>query len=568
MEECMMNTWIKRLCRLSILLLICLLPGFFSGASAESFMLYVGPSAEMTENSDKAIPLDSVRLYKRDGKWYLFLPAGWDSNELSVYFTGTDSVTVAGEQMEYGAVTDVFKHGAKVKVKPQRGGEMLVNVMQSQNLPAIFIRTESGNVDAISGDKTIREPGSMFMLMADGKVEYNGKLEYIKARGNSTFFYAKKPWQIKLEDGTALCGMDKEKKWILLANFLDKSLIRNSIYLDMARATGVYAYVPEYHPVDLYINNAYWGSYLLTEKNEVDGDRLDITDLEKATENMNDTPLEELPTFGQKLYSLNGAKGTQVPNEPEDVTGGYLLQANSRVYFANDPSGFVTSRGQAFTIHSPEHASQAQVQYTQKLIQSVENALFAADGIDPDSGRHYTEMLDFTTFVYRYVQAEVTADFDGQRPFFYKDRDRIDPVLYCAPVWDGDNIFGAAATHSSARRFYICNDQSQKYYWFVQAMKRPEFKEEAIRVYQDVFSPMMRVLLGQETNPEGILRSIDEYADEIAASAEMDNIRWPIAMLRHDSFNPSTGSTPAKNVEYVKKYVQRRLEFLNSQWGE
>lgn len=563
-----MITYSRRLSKVFCLLMICLLMCIPERASAESFVLYVGPAQEIAQNTGEGY-INVVQLYKRDSKWYLLLPSAWDCDELRVHFTGAQSITIDGKAgLENGAMTDAFQPGAKVKVKPKNGGEITVNVMKSENLPAIFIQTESGSIDAIRDDKTAREPGYMYMLSADGKVEYDGKLEYIKARGNSTFFFSKKPWQIKLEDGAPLCGMEKDKKWILLANYVDKSLIRNSICLDMARTTGVYAYVPEYQAVDLYINNAYWGSYLLTEKNEVDNDRLDITNLEEATEDMNDTPLEELETFGQRLYSINGAKGTRVPNEPEDVTGGYLLLADTRVYFANDPSGFVTSRGQAVTIQSPKYASEKQVQYAQQLMQSVEDALFAEDGIDPATGKHYTELLDFTTFVHRYVQAEVTCDFDGQRPFFYKDSDKIDEMVYCGPVWDADNTFGAAVAQANARRFYICNDVSQKYYWFVQAMKRPEFKAAAIQAYRETYAPMLRVLLGEEKDPNGILRSIDEYGAEVAASAEMDNIRWPIAKLRQDNFNPNTGATPKDNIKYLQGYVERRRLFLNSQWGE
>ena len=544
-------------------LLLCITTGAF----AESFMLYVGAAQDVSAESDAAIPVDAVRLYKKDQKWYLFLPAGWNPDELRVYFTGTESVRIANEAtVEQGGLTDAFQPGAKVKVKPKGRSEITVHVMQSENLPSIFIRTVTGTIDAIRDDKTAREPGYMFMRQADGTVEYDGKLEYIKTRGNATFYFNKKPWQIKLEDGAPLCGMDKDKKWILLANYVDKSLVRNSICLDMARASGVYPYVPEYQAVDLYINNVYWGSYLLTEKNEVDNDRLDITNLEKATEELNKVPLEELESFGQRLYSINGAKGKKIPNEPEDVTGGYLVLADTRVYFAHDPSGFVTSRGQAVTIQSPKYASEKQVNYVQMLMQSIEDSLFAKDGIDPVTGKHYTEMLDFTSFVHRYVQAEVTGEHDGQRPYFYKDSDMVDSMMYCGPVWDLDNTFGAFKSHASAKRFYICNDNSQKYYWFVQAMKRPEFKEAAIRVYHETYEPMLRVLLGQEKDPKGILRSIEEYGAEVAASAEMDNIRWPISVMRQGNFNPNTGTTPAKNIQYLQKYVANRMEFLNKQW--
>lgn len=561
-----MNTGLRRIvCLLIMCLLLCLPTGVF----AESFMLYVGAAQDVSKENIEGIPVDTVRIYKKDQKWYLFLPAGWNTDELRVYFTGTKKAKIADDEyVEHGGLTDAFQPGTKVKVKPQGSGEITIHVMQSKNLPSIFIRTVSGTVDAIRDDKTAREAGYMFMRQANGTVEYDGKLQYIKSRGNATFYFNKKPWQIKLEDGAPLCGMDKDKKWILLANYVDKSLVRNSICLDMARASGVYAYVPEHQAVDLYINNVYWGSYLLTEKNEVDSDRLDITNLEKATEELNSIPLEELESFGQRLYSIRGSKGKKIPDEPDDVTGGYLVLADTRVYFAHDPSGFVTSRGQAVTIQSPKYASEKQVKYVQTLMQSIEDALFATDGIDPATGKHYTDMLDFTTFVHRYVQAEVTGEHDGQRPYFYKDSDTVDGMMYCAPVWDLDNTFGAFKNHASARRFYICNDNSQKYYWFVQAMKRPEFKEAAIKVYHETYEPMLRVLLGQEKDPRGILRSIEEYGAEVAASAEMDNIRWPISIMRQENFNPNTGTTPAKNIEYLLGYVERRMEFLNKQWGK
>lgn len=550
---------------LSVICLLLMIPKMVWAAT---FSLYVGPSENVTERTDGRWPADAVKVYQRDQKWYLLLPASWDCSTLHVYYDGTKPLTVDGTEVPNGEATEAFQPGKRVKVKLHGGGEYLINVMQSANIPAMFITTESGNIDAIRDDKTAKEPGYLLVQDADGTVEYDGQMDYIKTRGNATFFFSKKPFQIKLDKGASLCGMKPNKKWILLANYMDKSLVRNSVCLDMARAAGVYAYVPEYQPVDLYINHTYWGNYLLTEKNEVDDNRLNIYNLEKTTEKMNETPLEEMETFGERLYTLGGTKGYRVPNEPDDFTGGYLLLANSRVYFANEPSGFVTERGQAFTLESPKHASEKQVKYTQQLMQSIENALFAEDGTDPATGKHYTEMLDFSTFLHRYLQAEITCEYDGQKPYFYKDNDAIDPKVYCGPLWDLDNTFGANVNQTNARRFYIQNDESQKYYWFVQAMKRPEFRAAAIQTYWDTYEPLLRVLLGQSKDPNGILHSVEEYGAAIAASAEMDNIRWPIAQLRQDNFNPKTGATPVQNIQYLAEYIERRLEFLNKEWAQ
>ena len=100
---------------LVFLLLLCFLLCLHGTVSAEAFMLYVGSAQETTsELSQAGVPLDSVKLYKRDGKWYLFLPAAWNCDELSVYFTGTETISIAGESgIENG-------HSDKAKSKSNR----------------------------------------------------------------------------------------------------------------------------------------------------------------------------------------------------------------------------------------------------------------------------------------------------------------------------------------------------------------------------------------------------------------------------------------------------------------
>lgn len=548
---------------LLVLGLLLLLP---CAAHGEAPTLYISGGEIHGEKTVAQMPVDTITPYVSEGIRYVFLPAAWDAGALRIHLIGTEQVTLDGEVYTDGqeiSLTVNQKHAVKLK----GGASFTIKVMQSANIPAVFLSTESGNIDALKLDKTNKETGLACIVNADGSVEYAGALTHIRTRGNSSLKFAKKSFQIKLETPAGLFGMNADRKWTLLANYLDKSLLRNTLAYAIARHSGAYTFVPGTQAVDLYLNHRYYGSFLLTEKCEIDPDRLDIYDLEKETERLNPKPVEEYPTFGNRLYARNTQKGAMLEVDPEDITGGYLVLTNPRSFYSKEVSGFVTSRGQAFNVDQPKYASEKQVAYLNKLFQSAENALFAEDGIDPDTGRHWTEIIDKNTFVHRYLQAEVTADYDGERPYFYKDRDSVDTKLYCAPVWDQDNTFGAYAPYGNARKLYVQKDGKYPYFWFPQALKFPDFQEDVVRLYRDVYAPALEMLLGLREDPEGVVKSLDEYAAEVRASTEMDHVRWPVGNNRSNNrFNINTGATPEKNVEFIRGWLQRRLEFLNSQW--
>lgn len=537
----------------------------YTGALAEPFTLYFC-NDNCACSSVEDLPTDAVSVYNRNGNRYLFLPAGWDPDHLRVFFTGASEITLGNQTLRSGDPAAVIP-GEKLTVRPGSKVGYTVQVMQSAFIPTIFVTTVSGNIDIIKRDKTTKESGFCVFTDARGNNEYSGSLTYVRTRGNASLVYPKQSFQIKLEKSAGLSGMTPDRKWILLANYLDKSLIRNTIAFSVARYAGVYSFVPGVQPVDMYLNHQYYGSFLLTEKCEIDANRLDIPDLEKISEKLNDEPLENYPTFGKRLFAVSARKGYQIPNNPEDITGGYLILANSRAYYAAEASGFGTQRGQAFTFDQPKYASEEQAAYVQDVFQNIEDALFSETGTHPVTGKHWSELLDIDTFAHRYLQAEVLADFDGQKPYFYKSTDADNPLVYCAPVWDQDNILGANESFGQPSRFYICNASAPANMWFPQAMKIPEFKQYVIQLYQEVYAPALKILLGMETDPKGILLSLDQYAEEIEASAKMDNVRWPIEANRPMNFNIKTGSNQASNIEYLRLYIDRRLVFLDKQWG-
>ena len=89
----------------------------------------------------------------------------------------------------------------------------------------------------------------------------------IRGRGNSTWTFPKKPYQIKLDDKEEVLGMPRDKKWILLANYSDKTMLRNELAFNLSRFSNI-GWTPESRFVEVYINDEYLGVYQVTQKVE------------------------------------------------------------------------------------------------------------------------------------------------------------------------------------------------------------------------------------------------------------------------------------------------------------
>lgn len=136
----------------------------------------------------------------------------------------------------------------------------------------------------------------------------------------------------------------REKGWCLLANYADRSLLRNRIVYNLAEETGI-PFTMDSRNIDLYINGDYMGSYLITEKIEIGKTRVNITDLEDATSKANDNAdLETYEQKGTNDYKAGTQKWVDIPNDPEDITGGYLLELELGERYKDETSGFVINR--------------------------------------------------------------------------------------------------------------------------------------------------------------------------------------------------------------------------------
>ncbi len=506
-----------------------------------------------------------------DGKYYMFMPSGSDLSELKVWISSSAPVICGEKELKNGETTDAFSGGGEFALSCG-GKNYSVVFLASSELPSVFINVPDGGLDRIHADKEHKEKGcSMLAVNEKGKTDYDGKLDSMKGRGNSTWGMVKKPYNIKLESKSKLFGMEKAKAWCLIANYEDKSLVRNQVTYGLGEAIGMKE-TPDCKNTDLYINGEYKGVYLITEKVEIKKNRVDIYDLEEATEEANEG--KELSEFAQKGFGgkfsgfiENRQRWFEIPNDPSDITGGYLLELEVADRYPNEASGFVTKHGQAVVAKSPEYASMAQIKYISSYWQEMEDALYSEDGKNK-SGKHFSEYIDTESFAKQYIIQEWSSNWDAglTSNYFYKD---IGGKLVAGPIWDFDNALMNTAgrdgtdltdptnLHAAKRSLWYNSLMGSKSFKatpniYALGMRHREFVAEVEKQMKEKVVPAVSELLDSK---------YDKYIEKVENSAVMNAIRW--------NYYNTTNEVEILNnytaeISAIKNFVSERTSFLSS----
>mgnify|MGYP000702579231 CR=1 FL=1 len=141
-------------------------------------------------------------------------------------------------------------------------------------------------------------------LTVDGKgiyENYTGKTE-VKGRGNSTWGYPKKPYRLKLDKKSEICGLGKAKNYVLLANHIDPTLMLNSVAFKVGQLLNI-PFTNHAIPVDVVLNGKYKGSYLLTEQIEIKENRVDLDENNSVMWEL-DSYFDEDPKFKSEAFNL------------------------------------------------------------------------------------------------------------------------------------------------------------------------------------------------------------------------------------------------------------------------
>lgn len=392
-------------------------------------------------------------------------------------------------------------------------------------LPSLYVTMHAEELDSILHNRNYKASAEVLILSDERDTIYDGELSYIKTRGNSTLKKEKKPYTIKFPDKMRLFGLSRNRSFVLLANAYDESHIRNAIAFDLARAMGIPA--THYAYLRLYINNKYQGLYQITNKVEVGKQTLNITDLEKLNVRANPCPLNEYELFDHtdaKQHSQR--KGVLLECNPMDITGGYLLDGGTMGRYNMSMSGFVSDAGDPIRIRSPKHASLEEVGYIADLYNQMEKAVFAQDGYNPQTGKHYSEYMDIESFAHYYLLNEILMNYDGGWSSFmmYKDADVIDPKIYAGPAWDYDRTLWNAAFGKTfiiiPNEIYVCServreDGSYSGGLLFRLMQHDDFRKNVKACYNEEIGPICHDYIERGC--------LDSLVENMYSEAERDN---------------------------------------------
>ena len=283
---------------------------------------------------------------------------------------------------------------------PQEQQQQEQQTAQTPQVPQIHIETENGNGTALEkADGYVQ--AKISITDPDGSVlEDNVSF---KVRGNTTALYwvKKKAYTFKFAKKKELYGMGKGKKWVLLANAFDPTLMRNYLAFDTARELG-FAYVPGQKITELWIDGAFRGCYTLMTPVQEGKDRVDIN-------------IENGKDFMVELESMT---------EEEGVT-----------YFK--------AEGWRYAVKEPEEPDEEEAAYIQNTFTSIAKTL--KNGTEQE----IRDVIDVESFAKFYVLNEYmkTFDFSMSSVFFYYK----DGKLYAGPPWDYDISAGNANKDISSR---------------------------------------------------------------------------------------------------------------------
>lgn len=432
------------------------------------------------------------------------LPYGTDVTALKPYFIVSEGVvTINGVEVKSETATN-FTSPVEYTITTYDGKQekYIVSISYS-NLPVVYINTK--NAAAITSKINWMTETQIYVTNA-GVYSKLYSQSQIRGRGNTTWNYPKKPYAIKLDSKEEVLGMPKHKRWVLLANYVDKTCIRNSIAFEIARRSSGLDWTPRGMHVDVVLNGVFMGNYYLCEQIKGDKNRVDITEME--------------PT----------------DISPETITGGYLLEVDKNFDEVNKFHSPV--RNMPFMIKEPdeETLTTEQFAYIQNHVTEIENALYGAGS----TTEGYLKYIDLDSFIDYWLVYELTSTGEPTHPksvYMWKDRGG---KMHAGPVWDFDYFtFQPYYNYSLINTNAVWND----------------------RIINDAANgpAILRRWNDSREKYKDIIQEIDRQYEAIRESAEYNATLWPLSM----NINRDDALSVKDAVARMKGYYETKFNYMD-----
>ena len=380
----------------------------------------------------------------------------------------------------------------------------LLEIKYYTGLPIVYINTEEKKaIDSkenyVNGNiRIVQNAGSQSI-----EPVFESEMK-IKGRGNSTWNLPKKPYKIKFDSKKSLMGFPADKEWVLLANYTDKTQLRNELAFFMGRISS-FEYTPRTAFVEVIINGVYNGTYQLTEQLKISKNRVNVGD------------------------------------------DGYLMEIDSKAS-EEDITFQVPHIGPAINIKDPdiEVGSEA-YEYLVDYMNKADAALFSESFTDPEIG--YAKYFDVTSFADWYIINEIAKNNDAI--FWtscYMNLSR-DGKLKMGALWDYDIAFGNVdyGNCGDPEGFYIKDIP-----WFIRLFEDPEFVSLVKERFEYFYSQKDIIFL-----------QINENADYLKYAAIENNNKWGTLYNYTWPNNEILGSYQ-NEVQNMKNWLYKRFEWLNT----
>lgn len=425
-------------------------------------------------------------------------------NLIATYIHNGLKVEVNNTTQQVGTSANDFTNPVTFTVKTTTGLQQnyTVDVTYFTGLPILYVET----VNNVPIDSKDNEVDGFFSVTGMRNFNSLDKAAMeIRGRGNSTWYlHPKKPYQMKLSDKAEVLGMPKDKKWLFLAEYSDKTLMRNKIAFEMGYISKL-DWTPKAEYAEVFVNNEYAGTYTITQKVEESSNRV----------NLGDT--------------------------------GYLLEIDQLERLDPDDVYFRTNDF-LINIKEPELTyNSAQYNYVKELLNEFETVLKSDNFKNTTTG--YAKYIDIDSFIDWYLISEITKNQDS------KDFSSIflnvmpGEKIKMGPLWDFDLAFGnvnySDATNPTG--FWVKDHK-----WYTRLFQDPAFvnKVKSRFVYF-------------KNNQQFILNKMDYYASYLKYAQEENDIKWNL-LGTYVWPNPVVYNTYQEEVNHLKNWYTQRMDWLTT----
>lgn len=354
-----------------------------------------------------------------------------------------------------------------------RNGETFQYTVKAEFLlsaiPELTITTTDPSIAEIPSKDYYLE-GTLAVNGRGGYEDYTGKTE-VKGRGNSTWGYPKKPYRLKLNKKTEICGLGKAKNYVLLANHLDPTLMLNSVAFKIGRLLEL-PFTNHAIPVDVVLNGIYKGSYLLTEQIEVKENRVDLDENNSVMWEL-DSYWDDEPKFKSTAFNL-----PVMVKDPD-------LTTEQFEYWKKDFNAFTTQ--------------------------------FAKE---PLEGNSYVDMIDIESVAKFLITFNLVHNMEINHPksvFLHKERNG---KYVMGPIWDFDWAYDYEGTSNHFGRYntplFSSSMNGVGTAFFQRFLQDSRVKAIYKRTWQDF----------KNNKLDALLQYVDDYAVMLKPSVERNSELW------------------------------------------